>query len=57
MTMKVFLFIIGGWTILSVLFIVFLWPNMIEKINNEYPLDTREVPVKLEEHFKGEHDA
>ena len=55
--MKVFLLILGGWTILSVLFIIFLWPNMIEKINNEYPLDTREVPVKLEEHFKGEHDA
>jgi hypothetical protein len=55
--MKLFLFIIGGWTVLSVLFIVFLWPSIIKKINNEYPLDTREVPVKLEEHFKGERDA
>jgi hypothetical protein len=55
--MKLFLFIIGGWTILSVLFVVFLWPNIIERINTDYPLDSREVPVKLEEHFKGERDA
>jgi hypothetical protein len=57
LTMKLFLFIIGGWTILSVLFVVFLWPNIIERINTDYPLDSREVPVKLEEHFKGERDA
>jgi hypothetical protein len=30
---------------------------MVKRMNTDYPLDTREVPVKLEEHFKGEHDA
>jgi hypothetical protein len=55
--MKVFLFIIGGWTVLSVLFIVFLWPSVIERINTNCPLDTPEVPVKLQEHLNGERDA
>ena len=55
--MKVFLLILGGWAVLSVLFITFVWPTIVNQINEDYPLDTREVPVRLEEHFKGERDA
>lgn len=41
---------------LSVLFIAFVWPTIVNQINEDYPLDTREVPVRLKKHTNGETD-
>ena len=54
--MKVFLLILGGWAVLSVLFMTFVWPTIVNQINEDYPLDTREVPVRLKKHTNGETD-